>query len=1433
MPKVNLRWLAIIVFSPIVFGLLLYFLHSFQMGRNSHVFLREARRAQSEKRPQDAANYLRRYVKLAPKDAEGLILYGFQLADLNQNESAFNVLDRAIQKQPDRMDVRRKLVSLCLSTRRFRDASDHLEKYLLKESPDDGELVEQLARCQIGLKQFDQAAVTLQRAIDSAPHRIEPYILMTNVQWDKLNNLPKAIETLDQLVARNPDDPKSYLYRSEVMSRLLNNGKSSSKSRLGSDFDAEARLKQIDSDVREALRLDPDGQQTLVSAAQLAQQTNRIDEAREFISLGLEKYPLTPQFYTMLSALETDSGNPERALEAIQKGLAALPKNLDIQWNHARLLIEAREFDAATKSLDQLRQEKYSDVLVEYLAARALLLQRDWSKAIEKFESLRPRVANSPLYSRQVEYWLGLAYREINSPDQQLASLRRALASDSDWDPARLELAEALAASGLYPEAILELQTICANPQSPVSVHIALAKLLLRQNLMVPANRRDWTEFEGILKKLEASESLGTNVAVLRMQQQLVTQDYPGAVQTITTAREQHPDQLELWTAEFDLALAGRELQRVDEVVRSAEKQFGDTVPIRLMKGRALIAQGGTSQETIAEMRTLSVPRPEYTQMEQLQLAEGFASLFLLVSAYDDAERLALQIAIDQPKNLGIRLFLMEIARRAKRPDLMDGVLEEIRRVAGEGATWHYGEAERLVLKAQDTNDTEAWSGALSHLEKARAIRPTWERIPLLTAEIHQSRGETRQAIAKYLEAIRMGEKSPIVAGRTLSLLLAANRFDDAEKLIQQLRDRQAIFTVEMVKFEIAIELQQGRKDQARKLIDQLVESKSKFSDSAWLGQAYFNVGNYDAAADQFRIAVAANPKRADSWLGLVQALVLGQHTEQAEEAVTEAKAAIAPDQVDQTLGQCYELLGKSDLAREHYRKALEKSPEDPELSRRLVEFLLKTGAMADAETELRKMLKGSFGTSENEQAIRLWVRRRLAVTLLASGRGEAVTEALAIVDQNLAEVTPSASEEMRLKANILAKSASQSERRQAIDMLEKLVARERTGEFQADDHWLLVSLYQLEGDLKKLRAELRRSLTDRKEDPRFLAAFVKLSLIENETSQAEIYLDLLQKLAPGDLSTLNLKAELLFVRNQYQEMASLFKKTGNQKPQPEDRPGTEFVRKFWAAKQFESYAAKLVQKKQEELSKVFMSEAKLFYEQLIAEKPELIPAFAEFLAGTEQVDQSLSLLSENLEKSSIEQVAGISRKVTRNPSTTSDQMAKLQDLVQEKSKTAPDSLAMLLALADLMSWRGQYEPAAQIYRKLIEADQQNAIALNNLAYLIALTGGNHREALDLIEKAIKIGGQMDAFLDTRGLVYLAAGHSDKAALEFQKAISEKETAEELYHAAVAYSRIDRLKDAKEALQRAIEMGLAEHELHPIERRNLKKLKEQLNGEVP
>ena len=63
MRKLNVRWLVGVVVSLILFGVLAYFLHEFQMKRNASVFVREAKRAQSEGRPEDAALHLRRYVK--------------------------------------------------------------------------------------------------------------------------------------------------------------------------------------------------------------------------------------------------------------------------------------------------------------------------------------------------------------------------------------------------------------------------------------------------------------------------------------------------------------------------------------------------------------------------------------------------------------------------------------------------------------------------------------------------------------------------------------------------------------------------------------------------------------------------------------------------------------------------------------------------------------------------------------------------------------------------------------------------------------------------------------------------------------------------------------------------------------------------------------------------------------------------------------------------------------------------------------------------------------------------------------------------------------------------------------------------------------------------------------------------------------------------
>jgi len=89
----------------------------------------------------------------------------------------------------------------------------------------------------------------------------------------------------------------------------------------------------------------------------------------------------------------------------------------------------------------------------------------------------------------------------------------------------------------------------------------------------------------------------------------------------------------------------------------------------------------------------------------------------------------------------------------------------------------------------------------------------------------------------------------------------------------------------------------------------------------------------------------------------------------------------------------------------------------------------------------------------------------------------------------------------------------------------------------------------------------------------------------------------------------------------------------------------------------------------------------------------------------------------------------------------------------------------------------------------------------------------------------------MDSLLDTRGLVSLAAGQSGAAVVDFKSSIFEKESAENQFHLAVAYSRIGAIKDAKESLAIAEKLGLFEEDLHPKERIMLKTLRKLLATE--
>jgi Flp pilus assembly protein TadD len=84
-----------------------------------------------------------------------------------------------------------------------------------------------------------------------------------------------------------------------------------------------------------------------------------------------------------------------------------------------------------------------------------------------------------------------------------------------------------------------------------------------------------------------------------------------------------------------------------------------------------------------------------------------------------------------------------------------------------------------------------------------------------------------------------------------------------------------------------------------------------------------------------------------------------------------------------------------------------------------------------------------------------------------------------------------------------------------------------------------------------------------------------------------------------------------------------------------------------------------------------------------------------------------------------------------------------------------PDDAPALFSLASTLELAGNAAEAWQVYRTLLAVQPENGVAMNNLAYLIADSGGDLDEAMTLAERARKLLPQLDEVSDTLGWIYL------------------------------------------------------------------------------
>ncbi|HEY7615300.1 MAG TPA: tetratricopeptide repeat protein [Terriglobales bacterium] len=145
---------------------------------------------------------------------------------------------------------------------------------------------------------------------------------------------------------------------------------------------------------------------------------------------------------------------------------------------------------------------------------------------------------------------------------------------------------------------------------------------------------------------------------------------------------------------------------------------------------------------------------------------------------------------------------------------------------------------------------------------------------------------------------------------------------------------------------------------------------------------------------------------------------------------------------------------------------------------------------------------------------------------------------------------------------------------------------------------------------------------------------------------------------------------------------------------------------------------------------------------------------------------------------------------------------ARLSTLISSN----PAEVRARLLLGNLEQRASNYTEAVEQYRKAVELDDQNFLALNNLAYLLAEYGKQADEALKLAHRAKDLAPTNANILDTLGWIYYRKGLWATAIQHLEQAVSKEPTGLRKSHLALAYIKSGDRKRGRDMIDAALKM---------------------------
>lgn len=1418
--KLNVKVLLIVLLILGLVGGGLYFLQQHQVKSQVKFFLQKADEAESAKDLVNAKQYLERYILLTPHDRKNMNRYAMLVDDTAQTNPdkirAYLMLEKAIrqyiasdvtgadQQIPDELHERaaRRAVELM----RFRDAEEHLKVLMEgKQGKDNITYLELLAKAKEGQGATRQARENYEQIINLDNKNINAFKTLASM-YLQANEPDKTHAVLAKMVQLNPDSAEARLISSKFLREMGRNQEAAQELALAQKSTGNEKSQaEILLNSAELLMADKP------TDPQLKKKNH--DEAMALVIKGIQQFPNDVRFLINKAQLEFREGASKRgaALETLKQAIPLVGDNPENQWIVAKLLLDAGAQEDAIKLIESLRLKFGKTPVIQYLNARVLKNEGKLGEAVNILESIKEGLSRFPYAALESDYLLASIYQQLGNPEMRLAAFNRIIRMDASLTEAHLGKAECLAAMGKNKEAEEIYQKYSAMVPA---ARLALVRQLILLETKKPADQRKWTTIENVLEQCTPEMRASTEFHLLQFQ--LLA--YMGKVNELESAIDRaissDPKQVLYWLTKMNLARrkanqdAASQAAAVESILPEAEKAVGDVVELRLARATSAISKPASeAQALLARCESNS---DAFSVTQKVLLFSGLADIHLSLGNYKEAKRLLEQCTKLDPMQLAALEKLVELANLEKNEEEATRLIKTIRQLEGEdGYRWALSRLNMLFEKLQQGDKSELVETD-TLVKKLMNSRPAWFKTAYVQGRFLELTGQIDDAIEKYKLAVEQGERNPEIVKRTVQLLTVRRRPNEARQVLMlAMNQSPGSLAYNKLETELSLSEPDSRKNVLAKA-RQVVRADSKdYRDHLWLGNVHWAAEDRQGAEESFRKAVSLAQNEPDAWATWLVYLVRMDRKAEAAQELKRAESLLK-EKVSYALVPYYESLEEFDKAESYFVKLVENRPNDIPLFQSLISFYFRQGQLGKAEAQLKKYIENA----RVDATTLAWARRTYALALAAKRDYAQYKEALALVETNLKgnAVSP---EDLRTRA--LIKATRPGSRKEIINDLETSFNNLKP---KPNEAILLAHLYEDEGDWKKAQSILDDMVKDNDgKAPQYLAYYV-IALVRNkELKKASEMMTLLENKSKKPAEIVEPKTRLLFAEGKNREATEYLEKAVDRLFEEKKDPAVFITAAGLLEQSKEPQAA-------EKLVKRYVTEASRSNESAIL-------AQVAFCARQGRIPEAISLCEEYWNKLPTGNVAMACVAALNTGKATKDQMKRVEDKLMSTMKTGKPDMGVLLALADLHSLQNQPAHAESMYRKVLEINPKNPIALNNLAWHLREKPESYEEAIKLINQAIELIGPDGALLDTRGMIYCINNKQRDALKDIADAVDKAPTETHLLHMAFVQDKSGNRLEAERYWKKVLATNLDPETLSVADRKIYQDLARSYQGVKP